>query len=278
MQGMSLRHKKLAGLILFAPLTVLLVWRFLYSAEPVYNGRSLSAWAQQYGSNNWRGGGAPAAREAEAAIRQIGTNGIPFLLELMRVTDSGLKKKLRTIVSRSGHDPLSLKDTSSEIRRVGAHGLAALGTNAPPSTVPALIEIATHHPDEDGRYLAVFALRTLGVAAESAIPFFIQCLTNKESTIRDEAAIGMSCMSHRAEIVVPALIEYLKAAKSSPHRYECTDTIASLGRLGTNARAAAPILVELLKHSDPYVRSEITNWLPRIDAEAAAKAHIKASW
>jgi len=275
MKSMSLRQKKLAGVILFAALTMLLIWGFLHSTEPVYHGKTLSAWAQQYGSNNWRGGGASAAREAETAIRQIGTNSIPFLLDLMRVSDSAWKKNLRARFPRNWHERLRLKDTADEVRRIGAHGLAALGTNAPPSTVQALIEIATHHPDEDGRYIAVFALRTLGVAAESAIPFFIQCLTNTESTIRDEAAMGLGCMSHRSEVVVPALIEYLASARSSSHTFECRDTIASLGKLGTNARAAAPILISLLDHSDPQVRAEITNWLPRIDAEAAGKARVK---
>src|SRR5262245_15912350 len=101
---MSLRHKKLAGVILCTALSALLVWRFLHSSEPVYNGKTLTAWAQQYGSNNWRGGDtALAAREAEAAIREIGTNGIPFLLDLMRVSDSAVKKKLRTALPRKWH-------------------------------------------------------------------------------------------------------------------------------------------------------------------------------
>lgn len=123
-----------------------------------------------------------------------------------------MKKKLRTIVPQSWHQRLRLKDTSGDMRRVGAHGLAALGTNAP-AAVPVLIEIATQHPEEDGRYLAVFALRTLGVAAEPAIPFFIQCPTNEVSIIRDEAAIGLGGMHHRPGIAVPNLIQYLNFAE-----------------------------------------------------------------
>lgn len=169
---MNARRTKLAGVILVAFVFALLAWRFLYSPEPVYNGKPLSAWAQQYGSNHWGGANRAADKEAEIAIRQIGTNAIPFLLDLIRVRDSALKRKLRPLIPRTWPQRLQLGDALGEIRRTGAHGLAALGTNAP-AAVPALLEIATHHPDEDGRYIACFALRTLGVAAESAIPFFI---------------------------------------------------------------------------------------------------------
>ena len=274
---MNARQKKLVGAIAFACGIGLLGWKFLYPSEPAYNGKTLTEWAQHYGSNNWRGGGGPAAREAEAAIRRIGTNSIPFLLDLIRVRDSAWKKKLREVAPRTWHARLHINDTSGSIRRIGAHGLAALGTNAP-GAVPALIEIVMHHADEDGRYIAAFALRTLGSAAEPAIPFFIQCLTNKVNTIRDEAAIGLSGMHHQPEIVVPPLVRYLKFANSSGSTFECTDAIAALGKFGTNAKAAVPIMIDLLGHSVLYVRSEVTNWLPRIDAEAAAKAQVKSPW
>jgi hypothetical protein len=274
---MNARRKKLIGVIAFTCGIALLAWMLLYPQEPACKGKSLTFWAQQYGSNNWRGGGGPAAREAEVAIRQIGTNAIPFLLDLIRVRDSALKKKLREMAPRAWHDRLHIKDTSWDIRRTGAHGLAALGTNAP-GAVPALIEIVMRHPDEDGRYLAAFALRTLGTAAEPAIPFFIQCLTNKVNTIRDEAAIALGGMHHLPEIVVPQLVSYLNFAKSSRSTFECTDAIRSLGTFGTNAKAAVPIMVELLEHSDPQVRTEVTNWLPRIDPEVATKAHVKSRW
>ena len=277
MKRMTARRKKLARAIALAFIVGFWVWMLLHSPEPVYNGKSLTDWAQQYGSNNGRGGGGPAAREAEAAIRQIGTNSIPFLLDLIQVRDSVLKKKLREVVPRTWHARLHINDTSGDIRRIGAHGLAALGTNAP-GAVPALIQIVTNHPDEDGRYIAAFALRTLGIAAEPAIPFFIQCLTNEVNTIRDEAAIGLGGMHHRPEIVVPELVRYLNFAKSSRSTFECTDAIGLLGKFGTNAQAAVPIMIDLLGHSDLHVRTEVTNWLPRIDAEAAAKAHVKSPW
>jgi hypothetical protein len=190
LDDVHVRAKRLAAVVVLAFLMVTSVaWLFLRRVEPVYNGKPLTAWAEQYGSNNWRPR-RELAREAEFAIRQIGTNSIPFLLDMMRARDSELKKRLRQQLPRKWHDRLNLTDNSGNVRRTGAHGLAALGTNAP-TAVPALIDLATQHPDEDGRYIAVFALRTLGPAAEAAIPFYIQCLTNKDGTIRNEAAVGL---------------------------------------------------------------------------------------
>jgi len=269
---MNARQKKLVGVIAFTCGIALLAWWFLRSPEPAYNGKSLTAWAQQYRSNKWRGGGGPAAREAEVAIRQIGTNAIPFFLNLIQVRDSALKKKLREVVPRKWHAGLHINDTSGDIRRIGAHGLAALGTNAP-AAVPPLIEIAGHHPDEDARYIAVFALRTLGSAAEPAIPFLIRCLTNEVRIIRDDAALGLGAMQLQPDVVVPALLRYLDSVQTRSG-WEVTDAIGALFMFGTNARTAVPMMIKLLDHPDSSVRAEVTNLLPGIDAEAAANAGV----
>ena len=247
-------------------------WLFLRRVEPVYNGKPLTFWAQQYGSNHWSGR-KELAREAEFAVQQIGTNAIPFLLDLMQARDSDLKKRLRQHVPRKWHDSLHLNDNSGKVRRMGAHGLAAVGTNAP-AAVPALIKLATQHPDEDGRYIAVFALRTLGPAAEDAIPFYIQCLTNKDNTIRNEAAVGLALVPHRRETTLPPFLKYLESIESSGG-WELYSAIGLLGRFGTNAKPAVPRLLSLLNDSNPNVREAVTNSLLWIDPHAAEQAQIR---
>jgi HEAT repeat protein len=192
----------------------------------------------------------------------------------MRTKDSALKQKLRNSIPQSWHARLHVKDESSKFRRVGAHGLAALGTNAG-RAVPALIEIAKRHPAEDGRYVAVFALRTLGCAAEPAIPFLIECLTNRVEIIRGDAALGLGAICRQPELAVPALVHYIDFAKTSPHHFECSDAVGAVGAFGTNASSAVPALLALLDHSDYQVRSSASNALLRIDPEAAARARIK---
>jgi HEAT repeat protein len=246
-------------------------WLVLRRTEPVSKGKPLSAWAQQYGSNNWAGR-KEMAREAENAIRQIGTNAIPVLLGWMEARDSGLKKRLRQRLPRKWHESLHLNDDSGKVRRMGAHGLAAMGTNAP-AAVPALIQLATQHPDDDGRYIAVFALRTLGPAAEAAIPFYLQCLTNKDQTIRNEAAVGLALIPHRSE-TLPALVKYLDSITTS-QGWELSHAIGLLGRFGTNAKPVVPRLLTWLNDPNSSVREAVTNSLLWIDPDAAEKAQVR---
>lgn len=248
----------------------LVLWTMSPNAEPSYQGKSLKGWAQQYGTNHWSGIDREASWQAEAAIQAIGTNAIPFLLERMRARDSFVKQRLCRLLPPKWHGPLHLKDNSSGTRHVGAYGLAALGTNAP-SAVPTLIDIASHHPDPDGRYLAVFTLRTLGPASEPAIPFLIQCLTNKVDIIRDDAALGLGTIGRQPEVCVPALVQYLEIAKTSARGYERRDAIDALSRFGTNAEAATSTILELLADADQNTRQYVTNCLPLINPEAAAK-------
>jgi len=267
---MNVRHKKLTGVVALMAVVILLAWRFLPSPEPAYNGKSLSAWAQQYGSNNWRSGGAPAAREAETAIRQMGTDAIPYLLDLIQVRDSNVKKSLRVVIPPSWHDRLHLKDFSETIRRTGADGLAALGTNAA-TALPKLIEVATHHPVEDGRYVAVHAISTLNATAEPAVPFLIQCLTNAYFNIRADAAWGLGYIERQPQIVVPALVQYLESARTSPHMTERMASIDSLAHFGTNAKPAAPLVLPLLTNPVPIIRMLATNALLRMEVETTVK-------
>lgn len=269
---MDARTKRFVAVVVLAFLVATSVaWLFLHRAEPVYHGKPLTFWAQQYGSNNWSSR-KELAREAELAVRQIGTNAIPFLLDLMQARDSDLKKGLRQHLPRKWHGLLRLDDNSGKVRRMGAHGLAALGTNAP-AAVPALIELARQHPDEDGRYIAVFALRTLGPAAEAAIPFYIQCLTNKDNTICNEAAVGLALIPHRHETTFPAFLKYLESIETSAG-WELDSAIALLWRFGTNAKPAVPRLLSLLNDSNPNVREAVTNSLLWIDPDAAEKAQV----
>ena len=233
-------------------LALLLVF---YRNEPSYQGKRLSDWAREYGTNKWSRNPSKAGM-AEAAIRHIGAEGVPFLLQVIATEPSPIKKRLRKVIPQKWHGRWRLEDNLGETRRMGAYGIAALGTNAPPDIIPKLITMITTHPDEDSRYVASFALRTLGPAARPAIPFFVGCLkTNTDKFIRDEAAIALGSVGSQPEVTVPALIEFLTIALHWPSTFEARDTIDSLRKIGTDARAALPLLRSLHNHENQDIRT-----------------------
>lgn len=263
-----LLHRKAATALLI--LIALALGPLLLSSarEPRTGGKTLTEWSQQYGASHWSGKRA-ADLEAQAAIRTIGTNGIPFLLKQVATKDSPLKARLvRHLPARWQSHPIFQAD-GGEKRRIGAHGLAALGTNAG-AAVPTLIELATIHPDNDGRYVAVFALRTLGPASEPAIPLMIQLLTNSEQTIRDEAATALGTIGRQPSLVVPALVEYVKRNDDATRRaatrntFELTDGMNALAKFGARSNSL-PVMLSLLEHPNSYVREAASNYfLPLI--------------
>jgi len=249
-------------------LLVLLAWAILSQREPVYRGKTLTDWGKQYFFSQTAN--RAAAEEAQFAIRQIGTNHIPFMLNLIRATDRQWANKLRTFV------PMNY-DGSVMLRRSGAYAIAALGTNAP-AAVPRLIEIATTHPDSDGRYYAVFALRNIGPAAEAAVPFYIQSLTNADPAIRNEAAMGLTSVPRHWQTSLPHLVRYMETVnvRGNPSReWEMKRAVALLGQMSTNAQPAVPMLLTFLNDPAASVREALTNSLLSIDLDAATQAGVK---
>ena len=188
----------------------------------------------------------------------------------MRASDNRFKKKLRETLPKTWHDTLRLKDSSAARRRAGAHGLAALGTNAPPSVVSHLVAIATAHPEEDGRYIGVFALRNLGPVSKPAIPFLIGCLTNSTDIIREEGAVALGVIGQQPEIVLPALMRYIQSARTSPNSFEARGAIYALRKFGTNARPAVPLVRSFLQHERGDIREAATNTIRIIDPPTLA--------
>lgn len=285
---MNARTRKFFFLLTFVFIFVFAfcVWKFLHPPEPVYNGKPLSAWAEQWGSNHWvTHSGAEAKKadqEAQAAIQHIGTNGIPFLLDLMRARESALKTKLRTKLPRRWLARLHLEDRASRLKHAGAHGLAALGTNAGPA-VPGLMELVSiemtrNPPDRNDGYLPVWTLGYLRGAAEPAVPLMIECLTNRDQSIRLDAAHGLGMINRRPDVAVPALVAYIEFQKQANGSGERSAAIQSLGQFGTNASAATPAFVALLRDSDPSIRQAATNWLPYINRTAAERAKLRIPW
>jgi hypothetical protein len=106
---------------------------FLYSrrsGEPVYQGKPLMDWLEQFGTNHWSAGhGGDLDQQAEAALQHIGTHAAPIYLQMMTVRESPLKVKLLTLVQKPWLAPFHVPSVV-EYRRHLEPVLNFCGTNS----------------------------------------------------------------------------------------------------------------------------------------------------
>lgn len=138
------------------------------SDEPMYQGRALSGWLSIYASHGDDVESSSEMTEAENAVRNIGTNAIPYLLSWVRYESPIWRDKLR----RRFTDSPSIQNLieGSAHRKAGnsIHGFKIVGTNAV-SAVPELTVLMcdTNSPMASKR--AVLALSGLGVEGFEAL-------------------------------------------------------------------------------------------------------------
>ncbi|MBU6401076.1 MAG: hypothetical protein KGS61_12205, partial [Verrucomicrobia bacterium] len=148
----------------------------LLPREPVYQGRPLSQWLADLDPDQPK----EVRAHAHEAIRQIGTNAIPVLMEWFRARDSRLKLRLMEL-SRKQH-LLHLHFTSAHDRcRRAYRACRILGPAAKP-VIPGMIELLndTRTTPTAGNVLVLFGTDAIGPLA--------QALTNRSVNVRYGAA------------------------------------------------------------------------------------------
>lgn len=262
------------------------IWFMAYPSppgEPVWQGKELSQWLTECKSDNPR----DLTESAQKAIRAMGTNALPFLLNMVATTDSRAKMKLR---AWAGKGSIIRKWTtpSHYISRISAAaGFEALGKEAAPAA-PELIKMLN---DEQTEYPAVLALGAIGQpavpllvqtltnrsawtrmgavqalnfmhGAEDAIPDLLRCLDDPEPAVRGGAVIALGDMRKQPDRVVPKLMERLADTNSSVR----ADAAIALGLFESQARMAVPKLMELQNDSNAEVRQQATTALKKMGA------------
>jgi hypothetical protein len=169
------------------------------SNEPKYQGRYLSDWladstnpfGEIYDVPHLAGTGfSEKVRESQRAVRAIGTNAIPALLEMMEAKDSGLKRMWILFTWRTGW----LQQVRSDLEK---HELAKMGfiilqREAAPA-VPQLIEL-TKSRDADLRLRALESLVLAGSSDYKALlPVLVSFGRDPDRENRERAAsyVGM---------------------------------------------------------------------------------------
>jgi hypothetical protein len=170
------------GRILIAVATVALlamvVWRMLPAPEPVYDGKPYSYWLAQIDPTNL----VHPQDKAYSAIIQIGTNGVPILLQMIRSQDSPLKAKIINWAAQ--HRFPWIRYTATEIsHRRAEEAFSVLGYRAT-GAVPELINIFDKNASWESEYSAAVALGNIGPEAKAAVPSLLRGAGSPNAYVR----------------------------------------------------------------------------------------------
>src|SRR5262245_40338529 len=119
--------KKAFGIFLVVALVAFIVsLRSSWSAEPVYQGKTLTAWLRQYREGQEGRLGHLSRDQAGRAIREIGTNAVPVLLTMIAQKD---EPSVRSTITRWSPPWADLRSAAHD-RAMAAYGITALGPAA----------------------------------------------------------------------------------------------------------------------------------------------------
>jgi HEAT repeat protein len=267
------KRVKIALAVVFA-LVGVFVWRMAQPSEPVYKGKTLSKWLKVYTPLIWRVKGpeelSEAEQDANAAVRQAGTNAIPTLLRMLRAKDSTLTTKLLDFAQ--WQSIFKIDYPRAEGWNLAAlRGFEMLGAQAQ-SAVPAIIDVVDELISLDSEGLAIMALGAIGSSAKQAVPSLLGWATNAGWMQRYNAITALGRIAAEPDLVVPLLTNALH----DPSPDVQAAAVESLKGFGTNAKVAVPALVEYLQaHEESEEKAKAAEALKVIDLEAAPKAGIK---
>jgi hypothetical protein len=164
---------------------------------PYYQGRALTSWLQDYANpiHNLRNvrdlrkldsAFSRRFKDAEHAVKEIGTNALPTLLQLIQARDSGLKKFSLGVVGNQS----SLRDymtSAKEKRDMAFVGFMLLQKDALPA-VPQL-RVLTKNNDPDVRMRAFDCLEVIeSPDSKSLVPVLVSFAHDPDPTNREKAA------------------------------------------------------------------------------------------
>ena len=262
----------------------------LQPREPAYQGKTLSDWLKTFDGSDWTIAPDPES-PAVQAIRQIGTNALPTLLEMASTSDNWLKVRARRLCQKQSLIVVPFTDERTMHMRA-AFGYKALGTRAVsvipeltfllnkeqfavtaaislaglgPEGVPPLISALTH-TNSDVRQSAAAALAIADSDPNTITRALVAAMSDPVLAVRANSAFALGHRRELPELAVPALAKNL--------RIRCEDDGTSssmavaywaLGEFGAKAREAVPQLAELLRSTNAFERNYASKTLKQIE-------------
>ncbi|MEI7732238.1 MAG: HEAT repeat domain-containing protein [Verrucomicrobiota bacterium] len=252
-------------------LVLALIGYRIKTAEPSYQGKSLSEWVNMtelLGEGDPRPKLRSPTNEIGNALRAMCPNAIPFLIAWMDPVPTKAHKWLwafertqKLIKLKPGLEPTKrshyvciafealgqvaepaipqLTTLMFDTNASGcyAEALAGLGPKSKPIMLQALC-----HTNGIIRERAASAIARYEEEPVFAMPFLISLLQDKDARVRSASVAALWHIKSQPKIIVPALI----GALSDPDRLVYMDAVWVLGEMGTNAITALPAMQQLL--------------------------------
>jgi len=298
-------RKRKRLLLAFAGIVAVVAGRFLFlnhNTEPTYDGRPLSEWVVIAAPMNPSPYTQSEKEAATEAIRAIGTNAVPHLVEWIGYEPKGLRKLMslgyRMVPNRFQTNPsvLFVADKPA-IRALGAEeSFSIFGPSAAPA-IPALAQILRSTNSYDSTRGKAFA--ALAFIGPKAFPTMLGVVSNFSQRSDLWITIGplMRLKRHEFDQFLPAILPHLQSTNLplalevsktlrdlsldseliAPAFARCLDdprwevraeAATSLMPMGWRAQAALPALVKALGDTNATVRSNAAAAINRIDPSA----------
>ena len=259
--------------------------------EPVYQGKRLSDWLRDLDDNTLA---ADSRNRAVDAVRQIGSNCLPTLAEMLHSSDSWPKRKLIDLVGNQSRIRFHFT-TAQERRGWAIQGIEVLGPAAIPMLIDLLNDKATMptamicltqvgpevvwpltctltNETPQVRSAAIVTLGLLRSNAQAAVPALVARLeSDEDNRVRASAANALGNIKKESEVAVPALVKHLSDADPTIR----AQAALALAKFGRQAQAGVPMLLKTMRDENLTVRNSAAVALKEIDPHAAAKAGVK---
>ncbi len=272
------KRKRLLLFIVGCFLVAGVLWVTLRNPEPQYEGRPLSYWVLR--DNQFRKANAEKLR-VEAAIRHIGTNGLPFLLKWIQYEQPAWRTKAIYLALRVTTREFAnrFRDRRSETLAANSvNALGALGEQATP-IYPELLRLLAGPPAPNKARRIALVLVARGT---NALPVLISAMDDPARSPNRSYVLWAIRVIHPppdlAATAVPGLLRCLSETNCSdaeafsrtnlPHLASLSATM--LGELQTVPDVVVPALIACLRSPDSELRWAAAYALGNFGTNAAA--------
>lgn len=242
--------------------------------EPVHDGIPLSSWVDKVGQIE-RYNGAP--EDAVAAIRAIGSNAVPFLLEWMPQPEAkdpleGLpnssdveiawwalgekgKSAIPTLARNISQPWQSMDDYS--VWTVSAKAISYLG----PDAIVPMLTAATNMQGRHEVWELLHNFGNLGTNGAPAVPAIIRWVNDPDYFVRAGVVSALGDIGKLPDLAVPVLLNALEHDTNSMVR---RDAATALGSFANDSETVLPALTKALKSPDWEARGGALSGLGKI--------------